>query len=174
MIPNSPWVRTERLELRRWAPEHLEGLRALAALPEVVRYVGDGTPWDDATVAAKHEAALEHWRRSGFGWLAVHDASGASVGLVSVNERSVGESGIGVPAVEIGYWVAPAAWGCGYGTEAAGVVVDELFARGLADRLVARHDRANTASGRLLGKLGFVPHHAVGALVYSVLERPGG
>ncbi|MGM1061714.1 GNAT family N-acetyltransferase [Saccharothrix sp. Mg75] len=171
--PNAgPWLRTERLELRRWAPEHREGLRALAALPEVVRYVGDGTPWDDATVSTKHQSALEHWRRCGYGWLSMHDRSGAAVGLVSVNERSSGESGVGVPAVELGYWVAPAAWGCGYASEATRAVVAEVFARGFAERLVARHLDANTASGRLLEKLGFVRHHVVDGLVYSVLEGP--
>ena len=173
MPTNEPWARTERLELRRWTPEHLPELSALAVLPEIVRHVGDGTPWSVATVTAKHEAALGHWRRRGFGWLAVHDQAGAFVGLVSVNERSAEESGIAVPAVEIGYWIAPQWWGRGYATEATATTVDQLFARDMADTLLARHRTANTASGRLLGKLGFLPHHTTAdTLVHSLLTRP--
>ncbi len=170
-----PWARTERLELRRWTSSHLAELSALAVLPEIVRYVGDGTPWSGETVAAKHAAAIEHWRRSGFGWLAAHDADGAFVGLVALNERSAEESGLDVPAVEVGYWIAPPWWGRGYATEATAAAVTALFDRGLADVLVARHYAANTASGRLLEKLSFVPHHTSTGdrpLVYSVLRRP--
>ncbi|QFZ19020.1 GNAT family N-acetyltransferase [Saccharothrix syringae] len=175
MTSNEPWARTERLELRRWAPEHLAELRALAVLPEIVRYVGDGRPWSESTVTTRHREVLEHWRRQGFGWLAAHDGTGAFVGLVAVTRRSGEDSGIGVPAVEVGYWVVPGAWGRGYGTEATGAVVAEVFARGHADLLVARYDPANTASGRLLAKLSFTPHHVVDGerpLAYTVLARP--
>lgn len=174
-VIDEPWLTTERLTLHRWADGHHADLAALAALPEVVRHVGDGTPWSAVTVAAKHEAALGHWRRFGFGWLAVRDRGGEFVGLVSANHRTAEESGVGGPAVEIGYWVAPPAWGRGYATEATGAVVAALFARGLANRLVARHYEANTASGRLLEKLSFTRHHVEGderPLVWSVLDRP--
>ncbi|GAA3846293.1 GNAT family N-acetyltransferase [Saccharothrix violaceirubra] len=166
------WLSTERLTLHRWTGADRNDLAALAALPEVVRHVGDGTPWSAELVSGKHDAALAHWAEHGFGRLAVRDRAGAFVGLVSANRRTAEESHVDGPAVEIGYWVAPSAWGRGYATEMTSAVVAELFARDRADRLMARHFAANTVSGRLLDKLGFTRHHVVDGLVWSVLDRP--
>lgn len=171
-----PWATTDRLTLHRWQPVHLAELGALAVLPEIVRFVGDGSPWTPETVTAKHLATLDHWRRHDFGWLAVYDRPGAFVGLVSLTRRGATDSGVGRPAVEIGYWITPARWGRGYATEASRAATREVFARGHADLITARHLVDNPASGRLLDKLSFVRHGVTTTgdrpTYVSVLARP--
>jgi [ribosomal protein S5]-alanine N-acetyltransferase len=161
-------MRTERLRLCRWTEERLADLAAMAALPEVVRYVGDGRPWSEELVRDKHEAALEHWRRYGFGWLAVFDTEFA--GLVALTRRS--ELGVGRPAVELGFWIVPSRWGRGYATEAAAAALTMVFDH--TDLVVTRHQPANTASARMVAGLGFERHGAVGGMVTSVLRGGGG
>ena len=56
---------------------------------------------------------------------------------------------------ELGYAVARSRRRQGYATEAAGAVVDWLFADGGADCVIAGCDKGNIASVRTLRKLGF-------------------
>lgn len=60
---------------------------------------------------------------------------------------------------EIGYWLAPEAWGKGIATEAAEALIEWLDARGQADELVSGYFKDNPASGRVLEKLGFETTH---------------
>ncbi len=56
---------------------------------------------------------------------------------------------------EICFTMAPAHHGQGFATEAAGEMVDEVFARTAIHRIVALIDPANAASMRVLEQLGF-------------------
>ncbi|WP_084398378.1 GNAT family N-acetyltransferase [Henriciella aquimarina] len=60
---------------------------------------------------------------------------------------------------EIGYWIAPEAWGKGIATEAAQAVIEWLEAIGAADEIVSGYFADNPASGRVLEKLGFEATH---------------
>lgn len=151
-------ITTERLTLHEWAEEYFDGLYALAQLPETVRYVGTGQPWTHEYTLAKHQATLAHWAKHGFGWFAVSASPGSFDGVVSLVSRSATESGLGAPAVEMGWWIAPSGWGRGYATEATAAVRDHVFSSGFADRLLAVYEPANKASARVVEKLGFVPH----------------
>lgn len=63
---------------------------------------------------------------------------------------------IGIEDGELGYWLAEAHWGQGYGTEVARAVVDHGFSElGLAE-LMASYHIGNAASRRILLGLGFV------------------
>ena len=70
----------------------------------------------------------------------------------------MGEAGLQLleagPDVELGYTLARAAWGRGYATEAARAVLRWAFAGLRLPRVVAVADPANTASLRVLEKLG--------------------
>ncbi len=151
-------ITTERLTLHAWSEACFDGLFALAQLPETVRYVGTGEPWSREYTLAKHRATLSHWESHGFGWFAVSAAPGSFDGVVSLVSRGAVESGLGTPAVEMGWWIAPSGWGRGYATEATSAVRDKAFASGWADRLLAVYEPANTASARVVAKLGFTPH----------------
>jgi len=87
--------------------------------------------------------------------------------------RIVGGIGIGPlgdEPHELGYWIAPDAWGRGYATEAGRAVVDLARTLGIR-RIAARHAIDNPASGRVLRKLGFRPTGRVTA--YHSLGRGG-
>src|SRR5690606_4808922 len=56
---------------------------------------------------------------------------------------------------ELGFWIARPHWGKGFGTEAAGAVIDWHFARSRAAIVSSAH-HDNRASLRLKAKLGFV------------------
>ncbi|MGW4524866.1 GNAT family N-acetyltransferase [Amycolatopsis sp. NPDC004378] len=151
-------ITTERLTLHAWSEEFFDGLFALAQLPETVRYVGTGEPWSREYTLAKHRATLDHWASHGFGWFAVSAAPGSFDGVVSLVRRSATESGLGRPAVEMGWWIALSGWGRGYATEATTAVRDHVFDSGFAERLLAVYEPANKASARVVAKLGFAPH----------------
>ncbi len=82
--------------------------------------------------------------------VAVHRIDGAVVGDVRFepSPRAARE-------FELGYGVARSRRRQGYAAEAAGAVVDWLFADGGADCIIAGCDRDNIASVRTLRRLGF-------------------
>lgn len=75
------------------------------------------------------------------------------IGVVGVHRLSAEEP------YEIGYWIAPSAWGRGVATEAGGAVIAWLEARGSGDVILSGHFEDNPSSGRVLEKLGFVATH---------------
>jgi RimJ/RimL family protein N-acetyltransferase len=151
-------ITTERLTLRAWSEDHFDEMYALAQLPDIVRYVGTGEPWSREVALGKHQATLAHWAEHGFGWFAVFDEPGSLAGLVALVRRTAANSGLDVPCVEIGWWIAPSAWGRGYATEATSAARDHVFDAGFTDHLLAVYKPANTASARVVTKLGFRPH----------------
>jgi ribosomal-protein-alanine N-acetyltransferase len=169
-------ITTERLTLQAWSEACFDGLFALAQLPETVRYVGTGEPWSHEYTLAKHRATLAHWTEHGFGWFAVSAAPDSFDGVVSLVRRNATESGLGRPAVEMGWWIAPSGWGRGYATEATTAVRDRAFASGWADRLLAVYEPVNKPSARVVEKLGFTVHSKFvldGRVEQrAVLERP--
>ncbi|WP_410591321.1 GNAT family N-acetyltransferase [Amycolatopsis sp. lyj-23] len=169
-------ITTERLTLHAWSEEFFDDLFALAQLPETVRYVGTGEPWSHEYTLAKHRATLSHWADHGFGWFAISAAPGSFDGVVSLVKRTATESGLGRPALEMGWWTAPRAWGRGYATEATTAIRDQAFESAWTDRLLAVFEPANQPSVRVVEKLGFSLHSKFilnGRVEQrAVLERP--
>lgn len=169
-------ITTERLTLHAWSEDFFDDLFAMAQHPETVRYVGTGKPWTREYTQTRHQATLAHWAAHGFGWFAVSTAPGSFDGVVSLVRRDATESGLGTPAVEMGWWIARSAWGRGYATEATTAVRDHVFESGFTDRLLAVYEPVNAASARVVEKLGFLPHSTFtleGRVEQrAVLERP--
>jgi RimJ/RimL family protein N-acetyltransferase len=69
---------------------------------------------------------------------------------------------------ELGYWLAEAAWGKGYATEAAQAVVDQHFQSTDHAKVRSSYFVENKASQNVLIKLGFVD---VGGLVHHSKAR---
>ena len=79
---------------------------------------------------------------------------------VGVTTRMIGAIGLHPDAqgdIELGYWLAPDAWGRGYATEAGRAVVRAARESLRLKRLVSGHFIDNPASGKVLRKLGFRP-----------------
>mgnify|MGYP005847983909 CR=1 FL=1 len=87
-------------------------------------------------------------------FLAGARAAGAVVFAVDDGE-AIGMAGL--EKGEPGYWIAPAAWGRGCATEAAGALLAHGFGALGMDRVRAQVFADNPASARVLAKLGFRP-----------------
>jgi RimJ/RimL family protein N-acetyltransferase len=148
---------TARLELRPWRQEDEADLFRLSSDERVVRHIGDGRPWSRERTAQRHQECLRHWAEHGFGWRAVLDR-GAFAGVAALNRLGALVPGIEEDAIEIGWWVDPRSWGRGIATEAALALRDEALGGLGAERIAARYQLANPASGRIMVKIGMRLH----------------
>ena len=130
-MTSSP-LRTERLTLDPWTGRDVKLLGDLARTPAVMRYVGDGSTWSDARIRGVAEHVVTHWAEHGFGWR-VARCDGAAIGLIALNFAGEG-SGVDADAYEIGWWLAPSAWGRGLAREGAAALRDEVRARAATRR----------------------------------------
>jgi RimJ/RimL family protein N-acetyltransferase len=137
------------LKLCSWEPDDWLEFRPIAADPEVMRYIGDGTPWVEERVQRFVARQIALYEERGFClWKLVRKEGGPLIGFCGLQPLP------DTPDVEIGWWLARACWGCGLATEAARVALRDAFGRvGLA-RIVSIAQSANTASVRIMQKLG--------------------
>lgn len=150
-------LETERLILRRWQPSDLEGLAAIDADPEVMRYIGDGsvrTPDETRAALARMQAA---WDERGYGHFAVQRRDdGALAGWVGLAVPAFLPEVL--PAVEIGWRLGRAQWGQGFATEAARAVLAFGFREVGLERVISIGHVDNAASLRVMAKLGLRPY----------------
>jgi [ribosomal protein S5]-alanine N-acetyltransferase len=145
-------IETARLRLRRFYESDVEAMYELCSRPEIIRYARN-------TPVASLEDARELMQAAPF-----HDYATYGYGRFACVWKESGDvigfSGIKyVPEVsdnELGYRFLPEYWGRGLATEAGQASVE--FARSTLQltRLVALVHPDNTASARVLEKLGFV------------------
>jgi RimJ/RimL family protein N-acetyltransferase len=166
-------LETARLRLRPFTAADHDAIHAVYADPEVMRYVGHGAHRALAETVRALRGYADALAARGYGFVAVVErSSGVVVGDAGLHPLA----GRG-PDVELGYTLARAAWGRGYGTEAAGALRDHAFAVLGVPRVMAQVEPANLASRHVLEKVGMTvvgervtygrPH-----LVYAE-ERPG-
>lgn len=120
---------------------------ALATNPEVMRYVHRGEPYTE-------QEADEFFARQAR-QLAEHDvcigpmiekATGRVVGIAGT--QPMGRD------FEIGWWLAPEAWGRGFATEAGGAAMRHVLEVLKRPRVVAIIDPPNEPSKRVAARLG--------------------
>ncbi|MCL6301945.1 GNAT family N-acetyltransferase [Streptomyces kronopolitis] len=177
--PDYP-IRTARLDLRPVTHDDLAAIHAYQRLPEVCRYLYWG-PFDEAgsraSVAAK--AARTTLRESGdvLQFAVVVRASGVLVGDVTFvwKSREHRQGGIG-------YVFHPDHAGHGYATEASRALLRLGFEELGLHRVQAELDGRNTASARVLERLGmrreghlreneFLDGEWADEVVYAMLAR---
>jgi RimJ/RimL family protein N-acetyltransferase len=127
----------------------LLAFRAIAADPEVIRYIGDGTPWPEERSRQFVERQIALFRERAFClWKLSPKQGGGLIGFCGLQPLpDTGE-------IEIGWWLALAWWGRGLATEAARVALRDGFERAGFERIVAIAQPANTASIGIMRKLG--------------------
>lgn len=174
---NPPAIRfpleTERLLIRPIALEDVEDLHEVHADPTTWDFIGSGpTETLDATLA-RLARTIEYQEQHGISlWAVVERASG----------RVVGDCGLqyleGGPDVEVGYRLHRSVRGRGYTTEAARACVEAGFDQLGLERIVAVAWPENTASRRVMEKIGmrlvgpgFHYNHA--SVLYEI-SRPRG
>ncbi|MET1061122.1 MAG: GNAT family N-acetyltransferase [Nocardioides sp.] len=152
--PDLPWpVRTERLTLRRARPEDLPAIGAYRVLPAVnewlptapltpeehVAHISGKSDGMERTFVIEHDGTV-----IGDLYLAVQDAWGQ----VEVAERT------NEVQAEVGWCLDPAYQGRGYASEAVAGLLRVCFVDLGLRRVVANSFAGNTASWRLMERLG--------------------
>ena len=141
---------SERLALRHLSLGDVASLHRMHSDPRVMRYIGDGSVATRASTGAWVARWMSYYANyPGLGvWAAEAGADAVLVGwfcLVYVP---------GTAEIEVGYRLAPEAWGRGYATEGARAVVQHGFRKlGLA-RIIGLTHPDNFASQRVLLKAG--------------------
>lgn len=142
-------LETERLRLRLWRADDLDNMCAVYMDPEVTRYIATGWADDVEKVRERMERQSRRWREHGYGIWAVEDR---------VTGEFLGRSGLQhldqTDEVEVGYIFLQKAWGQGLATEAARASLHYGFEYLKLDRIVACAYPENTASRKVMDKLG--------------------
>jgi len=168
-------LETERLILRRWRDDDLDGFAAMNADPEVMRYIGDGHVQDRAEAAALLERIRQGWDEHGFGrWAVELRSDGTFAGFCGVGFLKAFPDLADEP--EIGWRLRRALWGAGYATEAAIASRDDFFRTTEYDHLISLSNPGNVASERIMEKLGMrrvgdVRHPRYGPIHRHRLDR---
>ncbi len=143
-------LETPRLVLREFTQGDAAFVLGLLNEPSWLRFIGDRGVRDlDAARRYLDDGPRASYVRNGFGlWCVVPKGSEAPVGMCGLIRRE------SLPDVDVGFAFLPAAWGRGFAREsAAAVLAHARDALGLG-RVLAITDPENTASIRVLERVG--------------------
>ena len=152
MVLPPPTLRTARLLLRPFTAADTDAIFALLSNPRVLRY-WDAPPWSEHAQAERFISMCKQMEQEGSGVrLAIERAAdGAFIGwclLVNWNP--------GFRSATLGYCLDEVVWGQGFATEATSALLQWTFGTLDLNRVQSDTDTRNTASARVLEKLGFV------------------
>ena len=148
---STPTLQTGRLLLRPFAESDLESIYALQSNARVLRY-WDSPPWSDRARARAFLDACLKMEQDGTGCrFAIEiETTRTFIGWCSMFRWNPDFRSLG-----IGYCLDEPAWGKGYATEAVGAMLHWLYDTLDLNRVEAELDTRNSASARVLEKLGF-------------------
>ncbi len=144
-------ITTERLILRLWRPADLEPFAEQNADPHVMRFLTG--PLTRAESDAYVARAEQHYAETGYCKWAV-EAPGIAPFIGAVGLGRVTFEASFTPAVEIAWRLHPRFWGQGFATEAACAAIEDGFTRIGLTEIVAQTALGNTASQRVMERLG--------------------
>ena len=152
MILPTPTLHTSRLLLRPFTEADTDAIFALHSSPRVLRY-WDSPPWSERARAERFIARCRQMEQEG---------SGARVAIERAADRvfigwcCLVEWNRDYRSATLGYCLDDFAWGQGFATEAADALLRWAFDTLDLNRVQSDADTRNTASARVLEKLGFV------------------
>jgi [ribosomal protein S5]-alanine N-acetyltransferase len=153
-------IETRRLFIRPFTRADAESALEIWGDSANERFVGMSPPSSIAEVCA--------WFDAGIPWGVWERATGALVGDCALFTNSNGE-------IELAYGFRRDRWGRGYASEAAAACVRHGFGNLGVHRIVADIDPTNTASRRVLEKLGFERvGEQDGKALYALTREPSG
>ena len=144
-------LRTGRLILREWRAADAAPFAALNADPAVMEHFPNPLSQEESTASAERIQA--HIARHGFGFWAV-EAPGVAPFIGFVGLAHVPFEAPFTPAVEMGWRLARACWGQGYGSEAARAAVADGFGRLDLPEIVSFTVPGNWRSRRVMERIG--------------------
>jgi RimJ/RimL family protein N-acetyltransferase len=149
-------IRTPRLALRPFTRDDLDAVHTYVSDPEVVRFLYWEVAADRATARKMLDGKIGHWSL---------DEAGQSL-ILAVERVEPPGDGVLIGEVvlkwlsrehrqgEVGFVVTPAHQGHGYAAEAARAVLALAFGDLGLHRVIGRCDPRNTASARVMERLG--------------------
>jgi RimJ/RimL family protein N-acetyltransferase len=152
------FAQTARTRLRSWSPDDAPALLEMNSVPEVLKYVNEDRA--DTPNAAERwiEEQCEYWSEHGYGICVVEDSrSGCFLGWTGLATPTFLPELL--PAVDIGWRIRRELWGRGLATEAGAAVLEAAFGRLGMHEVYAVSNPDNTASVRVMEKLGMAFHH---------------
>jgi RimJ/RimL family protein N-acetyltransferase len=146
-------IETERLILRTWRDADREPYADIMVHAEVGKWLGG--PFSREQAYERVARFTANLADAGLGRLAIERKS---------DGRLIGHCGLAhtpdtppIPVgIEIGWALAPDAWGAGYAVEAARAVIADGFARDIAE-ILAFTGATNLRSQAVMRRLGMVP-----------------
>jgi len=162
-----PDIETKRLHYRMLSPDDLDALLLMVGDPEVMKYLGA----EAGAIVSREETKdilgkmIEFFAQNGFGrWAVVNKEDGKLIGLCGFRLLE--------NTPELFYLFARNVWGKGLATEAASAMLQYGFRELGFERIVAATRHGNTASIRVLAKIGMkyekeISHSGVNALCYA-------
>jgi len=147
----TPTLTTTRLRLRPFAQTDTDAVFALQSNARVLRY-WDEPPWKERAQAERFITVCGQIEQ---------DGTGARLAIVRAADNVfIGWCGFrwnpDYRSARMGYCLDEAAWGKGFATEAAEALLRWAFDALDLNRVQAETDTRNTASSRVLEKLGFI------------------
>jgi RimJ/RimL family protein N-acetyltransferase len=149
---DAPVLESGRLILRPLSPGDARDLHRISNEPDVRRYLWDVEPVGEATIRDLIDRSARMFSEEGVGLFGVRLRGSDNLlgfcGLVRLE---------GMEEPELGYELAPEAWGRGIATEAARTCLRYAFEETGLIRVIAGADPPNVASLRVIEKLGMQP-----------------
>ena len=144
-------IRTSRLLLRPVVPQDSGRITELVGDPRIHRMLARVAPGQTKAQTLAWIMTHERSRIDGTDHVFAITLGGEFLGVIGAHRTGPEDP------FEIGYWLAPNAWGQGICSEAGAAIIAWLERTRGARVLVAGHFADNPASGRVLAKLGFLP-----------------
>lgn len=147
---NYKWIaETKRFKLREFHELDANDLFRLNADPEVLKYTGDEA-FEDEAHAKQFIHDYQHYQQFGFGrWAVIHKADHAFVGWCGLKYSPEKDE------VDVGFRLHRKHWNKGIATETAAKALQLGFESFQLETIVANVAKENTASTRVIEKLGF-------------------
>lgn len=172
-------LETDRLILRRFEESDTEtAFSVWTSDPKVTQYLR----WKNHKSLSQMQTLGQSWIKKyddpqWYHWVIVPKEIGFPIGTISaanINNET--------DTIEVGFCIGSGYWGMGYVTEAFACVIQFLFTEVGANRIEAKYDPRNTASGRVLEKCGLtyegtlrsserINSGIVDARIYSILAK---
>jgi ribosomal-protein-alanine N-acetyltransferase len=163
-------LETERLYLREFVPKDLDALARMYSDIDVMRYIGRGETFSREQTKKSITSWKGYYTKHGFAnWAVVRKDGDLLIGKCGFSWLPDNSD------IELSYLLAKHSWGFGYVTEIAKAALEYGFGKLKLKRIAAIVYPGNTASIRVLEKLGMkyereVFFHGAKLLLYSSLK----